>query len=204
MDWNSSFLWSITGILSGLIVNFLFYYLARERKSLLYNISTTPIISNSISQIEGLSIKYNENKVNDFFTSTITIKNNGIYLIEPNDIIPPLSLMTNGEFFTDSIKLHTEKNNNNLQIIFDSTGYNISQKATIQFDYLLKKDTISFTIFHTGDITLSGNLKKGTIKKSKKEKKHLHLNINISFILGIIFQIFINIISNFISHYLIK
>ena len=112
--------------------------------------------------------------------------------------------MTLSEFFTDSIKLHTENNNNNVQIIFDYTGYNISQKATIQFDYLLKKDSISFTIFHTGDITLSGNLSNGTIKKSEKEKKHLHLHLNISFILGIIFQIFINIISNFISHYLIK
>lgn len=207
MDWNSSILWGVIGLVGGAIVSLLFYFCGKIRKILVYNISTTTIVSNSISSIKGLNIKYNKNKISDFNTSTITIKNNGNSIIETNDLLSPLCLTTDGKFFINSIKVTTENNTNNVYVIFDHIENNASQKAIIKFDYLPINEIISFTVFHTGHVSLSGvfksgKFKYGTIKKAEKESKQSL--VNISFILGIFFQIIINIISNFLSSYLIK
>lgn len=207
MNWNSSILWSIIGSVCGVIVCLLFYFLGKIHKILVYNINTTTIISDNTSSIEGLSIKYNQNEISDFYTSIITIKNKGNSVIEPNDLLSPLSFITNGEFFMNSIKLHTENDINNIHVIFSQKESNINQKAIIEFDYLPVNKTISFTIFHTGRISLSGTFKNGTFKRGtikKAEKENKPSRINMSFILGILFQIIINIISNVISNYLIK
>lgn len=207
MDWDLSILWGIIGLVGGAIVSILFYFCKKIRKILIYNISTTTIVSNSISSIKGLNVKYNKNKISDLYTSTITIKNSGNSVIETNDLFSPLCLITDGKFFINSINVNTENNTKNVHIIFDHIENNASKKAIIKFDYLPINEIISFTVFHTGQISISGvfkngKFKYGTIKKAEKESKHSL--VNISFILGIIFQIIINIISNFLSSYLIK
>lgn len=45
MDWNSSALWGIIGLIGGLIISSFFYFLGIKRKSLIYDITTTTLVS---------------------------------------------------------------------------------------------------------------------------------------------------------------
>ena len=205
MIWNPNILWSIIGIIGGAIVSILFHFYGVIRKSLTYDITTTTIVSNNFSQIKGLSIKYNKSKIKNLNTSTITIKNNGNSIILPEDISLhlPLTLTTDGEFFVNSVEILSKNKINNMRLVYDLEE-NISKSVSIQFDYLAKNDIVSFSVFHTGNVSLSGVLKNGKIKKARELKENILLHLNLSFILGIIFQILINIFSNYLSSFIVK
>ena len=139
---NNLLLHIILGIALGIITTI--YIQIRSRRmlvlSLTYDITTTTLVKNSISQIEGLSIQYNKNIIRNLNSSTITLKNTGYFIIKSDDISSPLSLTTDGEFFIDS----TKNNAINKRLPY-SLEKNTSKNAIIHFNYLDKNDTISFS-----------------------------------------------------------
>lgn len=172
MDLNSSALWGIIGLIGGIVVSSFFYFLGIKRKSLIYDITTTILVSKNATQIEKLNITYDNKPIKNLYTSIIKIKNNSNSIIEPNDFAPsvPLSLITNGEFLVSSntgVKLFSKNTNNNVYPLFEVDENNICQKLIIHFDYIAKKETISCTVFHTGKLTVFGKLKEGKIKNSE-------------------------------------
>lgn len=186
MDWNSSALWGIIGLVGGIIISTFFYFLGIKRKSLIYNIITTTLVSKNATQIEGLNIEYNNKPIKNLYTSTIIIKNNSNSIIEPCDFAPsaPLSLITDGEFFTTDTN---ESNFNNVHPVFKTNENNPCIEVLIHFDYISKKETVFCTVFHTGIIDVWGKLKDGKITNDNIVKStSLYFNIVLVIILVIL------------------
>lgn len=173
--------WCLIGIAGGAFVSLIFYLLGLKRKALIYNITTTTLISKDTSQLENLKIKYNKNKINTLYSSTIEIQNIGNTIIEKNDFSPsnPLAIMTDGEFILDKdgkIKQGKESSSNIFFVLDDNKSQNSSKRAFIAFDYIPKKETISLFVFHTEPIHFTGKLKDGKMA-SRNNSSHINIYI---------------------------
>lgn len=166
--WYINLFWCLLGIWGGALVSTFFYILSIKRKSILCEITTTTLISNSVSTLERLSIKYNGKSIPNLYVSTIKIKNQGNTILELDDFAPkaPLLISTSGEFlisYDAGTSSYIENNYHNLYPLFNLGEENKCNSAYIRFDYLSKKETISFTVFHTENILISGKLKEGKV-----------------------------------------
>ena len=161
MDWNSNALWVIIGLIGGIIVSSFFYIISIKRKSITYEILTTPLISNKVSKIKDLSILYKDKQINDLYVSKINIINTGNTIIERNDFSPsdPLLICTNGIFL-----IYLEDDSNYIPMEHN--------KINVINDYFPKNCYWDFTIFHTGDVYVSGTLKDGKIKRYYNNRKN--------------------------------
>ena len=201
MDWNSSALWGIIGLIGGIIVSAFFYFLGVKRKSLIYDITTTTLVSENATQIEKLNITYDNKPIKKLYTTTIKIKNNSNSIIDTNDFAPsvPLSLITNGEFLTSSdtgVKLFAENTSNNVYPLFEVNENSMCQKVIIHFDYIAKNETIRCTVFHTNSLSINGKLKDGKLKNKDKsiDWKHLIISFTIGLVMPFIFLIIKNVL----------
>lgn len=175
MNWNSSILWGIVGLIGGGLISSFFYFIGKKRMKLSYDIITTTLVSCNATKIKDLNIQYKEKPIYNLYTSTLKIKNIGNCIIEPSDFAPsaPLSLITDGEFLiSEDTETHilTENDSNRVSPIMEIHN-NVCRKSTIQFDYIAKNETISCTVFHTGSVCISGKLKDGKIKNSDEKSK---------------------------------
>ncbi len=193
---NPNLFWCIVGIIGGaifsLIISYFFYLKSQNRKRLSCEINTFCIISDKINQIQGLEVKYNSSEINDLYCSTITIKNIGNSIVKKQDLVSscPISILTSGQFLNAEpyyIKsLPQDKiTNYNLspQKIDDVCNY-----IEFNFDYIPQKAVITFSLFHTGDIALNGDLLDGEIILDESKKTDniliLFLLVEISFLIG--------------------
>lgn len=195
MDWNSSILWGIVGLVGGLLISSFFYFIGKKRTKLSYDIITTTLVSCNATKIKDLNIQYKEKPIYNLYTSTLKIKNIGNCVIETTDFAPsdPLSLLTDGEFLIGedtTTQILTENDFNRVTPIMEIND-NICRKSTIKFDYIAKNEIISCTVFHTGSICISGKLKDGIIISSNNEKSR---KMNIFCIVFATFSIILNII----------
>lgn len=180
MDWNSSALWGIIGLIGGIIVTSFFYFIGLKRKCMSYYIDTFTIISNKANQITDLEIKYHDNKLNHLYLSKITITNIGNCIIEYQDFASTYLpfLYTDGEFLIDfasgSVLSDEVKD---FKITYNG-NYDIN-KLNLNFDYLAKDQEIILSIFHTGDISFNGKLKDGKIIQLPKETKLEKISFNL-------------------------
>lgn len=187
---NSSLFWCIAGILGGAIISFLisyfFYFRGLTRKCLTYDIKTFCIVSDKINQINGLEVKYNSNEIEDLYSSSITIKNIGNSIVKEQDMAPlcPITISTSGIFLNSKNEYIESRPTNkvsNYNLMFNNNG-KIDNCVKFNFDYIPQKAIISFSLFHTGNITFNGDLMEGEIitpEENKKKQKHKRLLWNI-------------------------
>lgn len=158
MFWESSALWGIIGLIGGFLVSTLFHFINKRKRKISYSIITSPIIVNKISKITDLVIKYKNKDIDNLSISKITLKNAGNEILKSTDFaeLNKLSLTTNGQFLIDS--------SNDLEIVssnpYIKADINLisSNKIEIEFDFLESKNTITCSIFHTGDVTVCGSI----------------------------------------------
>ena len=169
---DSNLFWCIIGIIGGAIVSFiislLFYFIGLKRKRLIYDVKTFNLISDKINQINGLEVTYDSKEINNLYSSTITIKNIGNSIIEKQDFAPscPLSISTDGKFLVDqsnSMSLFPLNKTNSVCPLFDIDDNNVCNHIIISFDYISKKEELTCSVFHTGNISFNGVLKEGKI-----------------------------------------
>ena len=167
MDWNSSILWGIIGIISGGIISFVFFVKGNKTKRLTYRVDSTPIISNKLGKIKGLDIAFRGDKVPNLNSTNITMVNNGTDIIEPHDFaeIDPLMLKTDGKFLVyddvDSFITKVSNQTSSTKLKLDS-----NEAISINFDYWKPGDTIILTLLHTDELFVSGTIKRGKLIKS--------------------------------------
>ncbi len=175
MNWNSSILWGIIGLIGGGLISSFFYFISKKRIKLSYDIVTTTLVSCNATKIKDLNIQYKGKPILNLYTSTLKIKNIGNCIIEHSDFAPsaPLSLITDGEFLVneDTGRHILTENDFNRVIPIMEINNNVCRKSTIQFDYIAKNEIISCTVFHTGSLCISGKLKDGKIKNSEEKSK---------------------------------
>lgn len=170
---NSNLFWCIMGILGSGIISFIFHKIAINNKKILYTLSSKKLITNNLSEIDGLDITYQKSPIKDLTTTTINIKSIGKDNIEMKDFAKssPLCIETSGQFlFKDNIESSLTYNSNPV----NSINLNIKEDFSIvqlEYDYFKKDDLITFTFLHTGDLSITGELKKGKISQSNTTNK---------------------------------
>lgn len=207
---NSNLFWCIVGIIGGaifsLLISLFFYFKGLNKKRLTYDIKTFCIISDKINQIIGLDVKYNSTEIENLYSSTVTIKNIGNSIIEKDDFAPscPISISTDGKFLVDEsngMNLFPLNKANNVYPLFETNSDNTkNNKITIAFDYISKKEELTCSLFHTGNISFTGVLKDGKIISPDENRARKKRNSLIYQIFLVLIGIIISLISTFISH----
>ncbi len=135
-------------------------------------------MSDKVNQIKDLEVKYHSNTIQDLYSSSITIKNIGNSIVKEQDITPlcPITISTSGMFLTNEyeyIESHPINKISNYSLSFSSNG-KIDNCVKFNFDYIPQKAVITFSLFHTGNITFNGDLMDGEIitpdENQKKQK----------------------------------
>ena len=134
-------------------------------------------MSEKVCQIEGLEVRYHSKEIDDLFCTIVTIRNIGNATIESSDFAPscPLSISTTGKFLIDKTKGVNIVSSNtayNVQPLFDLDDRNMCDSIVIAYDYISKKGEITVSLFHTGNISVDGELKEGKILNAADIQKH--------------------------------
>lgn len=160
----------IVGIIFGLATSFFFYQKGKKKKKLVYNLETTILISESLKKYENLRILYNYDDIKSLNSTNIKIRNVGNDIIEPDDFMPatPIIIKTSGNFLLEDVTKYeisctNSKNRINLEKVDES-------HLKVVFDFLNPKDEIQITILHTGNISITGELKQGEVKNYSNKK----------------------------------
>ena len=164
IDWNSNFLWGILSLAGGGIFSFIFFILGKKTKKIVYEINSTQLISDKLSQIKGLHITFDDKELSNLTSTTISIINKGNDIIEDTDFasLEPLQLKCSKEILkvSDANSFITKISNKTCNIKLKQINPNIIQ---IYCEFLKKNDEFILTILHTGEIELLGTLKSGKL-----------------------------------------
>ena len=168
MDWNSSILWGIIGLIGGGLISTVYFFIGKKRKKLLYEIITETLISNNIKQIKDIVVKNNNTIISSLYVSKIKIKNVGNTIIEQNDFSStyPLEIITNGEFILNKDNISQQNINNDKNDIIYSLNFiteSSPKRSIICYDYIPQRGLITLDIIHTNPLHVSGKLKEGKI-----------------------------------------
>lgn len=193
MDWNSSALWGIIGLIGGIIVSFIFYILSQKKKKLTFAKFSQVLITDNISEIDGLAITFSNKQIKNLISTTIKFESTGKDIIEMKDFATssPLTIKTTGEFLLqdDITSILTNNSNPNNSLIPIKIN---NSEIKLQFDYISPNDTIFFTILHTEQLSVEGILKTGslidnTVEIKKGFSNGFKIRLVISIILSILF-----------------
>lgn len=167
VNWDSNLLWGILGLIGGGLTSFTFFILSNKTKRVVYQIKSNPLISDKLSQIMGLKITFMNEEIPNLISSTVIVANGGSDILELDDFadLSPLSIQTDGIFL-----VYDNVNSFITSVSNTTSGTNLRQTSSseiqIHFDYWSKNDSNLFTFLHTGNLSLSGTLKKGKIIES--------------------------------------
>ena len=163
---DSSALWGIIGLFGGILGTMFFHIIDKKKRVLSYSIDTVSLVTKKISKIPDLEITFKGKKIENLSSSTIRIGNSGNELIEASDFasLSPLRIeVESGEFFIteESMKATMESQNQNIDLKVEYKDGALE----IVFEYLNPKSEFEFTIWHTGDLKVCGDLKNGKLKR---------------------------------------
>lgn len=172
MDWNSSALWGIIGLIGGFIVSFIFYKISNKKKKIIYTRNSQILITDTLSNIKDLNITYQNQPIQNLTSTTIIIKSAGKDIIQMNDfgIATPFCIKTTEQLFlpTDINTIITKNSNpNNLM----KPKVKDDKTILLDFDFLSQFDEITFVLLHTGTLNIDGKLKIGQIMSNNLSKK---------------------------------
>lgn len=186
MDWNSSALWGIIGLIGGFFFSFIFYKLSTRKQKIVYTKKSQTLITNSTSKISGLNITYQNKTIKELTTTTLIIKSVGKAIINKDDFgkATPFCIKTTGEFLFQDINSIITDNSNPDNLINPIAEDN--QTILLDFDYFSQGDEITFVLLHTETLNINGKLKNGVILNNDLFKKINNIMDIISYIFGVI------------------
>jgi len=155
---------SLAGVLMT-ITAFIVQMRDRRKKALCYTASSTVLLDNKISQIEGISINYHDTPIESLAVSEIHIWNAGNEIINESDFYCEQELKVTIPIGEKIIALTEPKD------IADTSKTEVSLKQSneliIKFDCYEPKQGTSFTICHTcilkKALDVSGKIKGGKL-----------------------------------------
>lgn len=175
----SSVFWGIIGLIGGILTSYVFFRLSRKEKILSCDQYSTTLITDNLSKMKGLRITFAGEPISDLVSTSLRLNNVGGDTIESTDlaVASPLQMRTTGKFMVledaNSFLISSEKSCSFKLVQIDS------QTIRIEFDYLGVGDEVYIKAFHTGDLTLTGDLKRGKIiyYDLEEDKKRLRRSI---------------------------
>lgn len=153
--------WAATVI--ALVLAIFFYFSQKRRKIISYSYQTNRIVSDKLSEVEGLNVIYNGDVIEKLSITNIEITNNGNAIIEERD-------------FYDKKKLKIVTDDKKIKLLFAKITYQSSEtiecsvkiqdsEICVNFQALEIKENAIITIYHTGDaktnFKLEGKIKDG-------------------------------------------
>lgn len=182
MNINWQTILSISGIILTIffgILSYVFYRKGIKKKKLLITSNSTILVSEDLSNYNGLQISYNNEEVKTLTSTSITIRNIGNDVIENTDITPsdPIVITTTNKFLSINgeeykVTSSNKKITTSLQKIDDS-------KLQLSFDFLNPKNELSITLLHNGNILVNGDLKNGNVDKVSNNDNYVPVSKNI-------------------------
>lgn len=160
----SEFLTLLGTIISAvaLILAILFFLFQRKKRSLLYKISSTPLVTDKMTDIPGLEVRFGGQPMKNITSTTVEFFNIGNQLLEPKHfaLLQPLRFSVSGQFLLGQTGVQTKADNPNsvpnIELIDDHTG-------KLTFDFLEPKKSFTITLLHTDELTVHGELKGGSV-----------------------------------------
>lgn len=170
--WESSIFWGIAGIIGGFIVAAFFFYMGKAKKYLVYQISTSDLITDEINSTPGIKISVGDEPAVNVISSTITFSNNGNQTINSSDFasLSPLQIITSEHFFNaENIDVSYIKSRN--KALNPKIDVREKNRIIIEFEYLKPKQEFEITVLHDGELSISGDLTSGTIQNYNSASK---------------------------------
>lgn len=183
--WNSTPFWGILGLIGGIIVTSVFFFMGKKRKILEYEIISTPLITKNVANISGLKVTLNGTPVKTLTSTTIHFFNMGSEKIEPTDFAPlePLGISISGNVLHFQLRASTGRHNNhNMNLRIEPTD---EQTLNIAFDFFRPKRTFSLTVLHEGRLSVLGELKEGKVRPYRNRLPFSPLFFSLALILSV-------------------
>lgn len=172
---------TITSALIGAIISAIFFILGKNKKLLEYQIASVNLITEEMTNIPGISIMLDGEPIKNLIATTIKFINSGNQTICPDDFakLEPLSTVVTDQFLSTENGYQINCDNPNscpsIKIIGDNT-------ANIEFDFLKPKQSFTITLWHSGNLSVLGELKTG----KKRKYTGFHKSLFAFFVLSII------------------
>ncbi|AQT61306.1 hypothetical protein [Cellvibrio sp. PSBB023] len=169
-----NFLFLIIALLS-LIFTFIFYTKTKRERKLVYIYKNSPLIKNSLSSINGLSIQYMNKDIDTLTLTRFSIWNQGKETIHNGDIAKSdplvIKFIDEGIIYSAAIlKINNSTNQISIELI--------DNKIYINFEYLGFGDGLAIDIYHgvksDRKISVCGTVKGGE-KITNAESTHYEL-----------------------------
>jgi len=166
--WESNVFWGVAGIVAGVVVATFYFLIGKSNKLLEYEVISTNLITDNITNIPGISIMLDGKSIENLVSTTIKFINSGNQTIVSGDfaVLEPLSVTVTGQFLSTKHGYQVSCDNPNsfpfIKIVNNKT-------ANIEFDFLKPKQSLTITIWHSGKLSVLGELKTG--KKAQIQRK---------------------------------
>ena len=175
--WESIDLLSVGGFAITVISTILaivFYCRGKAKKSLVYQISTSDLITDKINSTPGIKISVGDEPAVKVSSTTIIFTNNGNQTITSSDFssLFPLQIFVAGHIFNakniDESYINTQSKtlNPQIEVVED-------HKIVIKFEYLKPKQKFEITVLHDGLLVVDGDLKTGTLQNYNPEQESI-------------------------------
>ena len=148
----------------GLIIAIVTPIFQKKRKQLYYTVSTTQLVEEKVSKIDGVEILFHGSYINRLSVSNVRIWNSGNTIITVEDFYNKhkLQVIPTGDF--EILGADTPKESAD---IIESSVTTSNNVISISFQAFEKKDYISFNVYHTGNekdrLLVDGRIKDGKI-----------------------------------------
>ena len=158
------------------ILAIVFYCRGKAKKSLVYQISTSDLITDKINSTPGIKISVGDEPAVKVSSTTIIFTNNGNQTINSSDFssLFPLQVFVAGHIFNAKnidesyINTRVKTLNPKIEVVKD-------YKIVIKFEYLKPKQKFEITVLHDGILVVDGDLKTGTLQNYNPEEESISL-----------------------------
>ena len=147
------------------ILAIVFYCRGKVKKTLVYQISTSDLITDEINNTPGIKISVGDEPAVNVISSTITFSNTGNQTINSSDFasLSPLQIITSEHFFNaENIDISYIKSCN--KALNPKIEVCEKNRIIIEFEYLKPKQEFEITVLHDGDLSVDGDLTSGAIQ----------------------------------------
>lgn len=178
--WESNIFWGVAGIVGavvGVIVSAFFFFLGKSKKLLEYQVTSVDLIMDKIANIRGIEVTFNGKPIKSLVSTTIKFTNSGNQTINSDDFakLEPLNATITGQFLNAQHGYKVSSSNPNsyptIEIKNDNT-------AIIKFDFLKPKQSLTITLWHSGNLSVGGELKAGKIYEYQESYLDLKTLLN--------------------------
>lgn len=163
MDWNSSILWGIIGLIGGFIISFIFYKLSNKKSKIVCIIDSNIIPKQYLNKTDNLDIAYLKEHNKKLIKTIIKIRLSNNIIVNKNDFgrATPFCIKVKGKFFVNDINSIITYNFNPDNLLEPKIKNNST--ILLDFDYLTKEDEITLVLLHTGALKVEGKLRNGSV-----------------------------------------